>query len=44
MPYRGRLLNNGDVVVLNGKKLLADPAMRVYQEVVTSYKGGENVK
>lgn len=32
------------VIVLNGKKLLADPAMRVHQEVATSYKGGENVK
>jgi purine-binding chemotaxis protein CheW len=32
------------VIVLNGKKLLADSAMRVYQEITTSYKGGENVK
>lgn len=32
------------VIVLNGKKLLADPAMRVYQEITISYKGEKNVK
>lgn len=32
------------IIVLSGKKLLGDSAMRVYQEVTTSYKGGENVQ
>lgn len=32
------------VIVLNGKKFLGDSAMRVHQEVTTSYKGRENVR
>ncbi|MCX6072761.1 MAG: chemotaxis protein CheW [Campylobacterales bacterium] len=31
------------VILLNGKKLLSDSAMRIHQEVVPLYKGGENV-
>lgn len=32
------------IILLNGKKLLSDSAMRIYQEVVTLYKGGGNVQ
>lgn len=32
------------LIVLNGKKFLADPSMRVHQEVITTYKGRKNVK
>ena len=31
------------LILLNGKKLLSDSAMRIHQEVVTLYKGRENV-
>lgn len=32
------------VILLNGRKLLSDSAMRIHQEVVTLYKGRENVQ
>jgi purine-binding chemotaxis protein CheW len=37
-------VNEAGLIVLSGKKLLSDPDMRVHQEVVTTYKGRENVQ